>query len=73
MTTPQKVAILGGGIAALSTAFELTSQPDWQSKYDVTLYQLGWRLGGKCATARGPNGRIEEPGPPRWRAAGHLP
>ena len=62
MTTPQKIAILGGGIAALSTAFELTSQPDWQSQYDITLYQMGWRLGGKCATARGPNGRIEEHG-----------
>jgi uncharacterized protein with NAD-binding domain and iron-sulfur cluster len=58
----QKIAILGGGIAALSTAFELTSQPDWQSKFDITLYQLGWRLGGKCATARGPNDRIEEHG-----------
>ncbi|MBC7609041.1 MAG: NAD(P)-binding protein [Polaromonas sp.] len=32
------------------------------SKYDITLYQIGWRLGGKCATARGPNARIEEHG-----------
>ncbi len=59
---PQKIAILGGGISALTTAFELTSQPDWQKKYDITLYQMGWRLGGKCATARGANGRIEEHG-----------
>ena len=58
----QKIAILGGGIAALTTAFELTSQSDWQSKYDITVYQIGWRLGGKCATARGPNARIEEHG-----------
>jgi len=61
-TSPQKVAILGGGIAALSTAFELTSQPGWQDKFDITLYQLGWRLGGKCATGRGPNDRIQEHG-----------
>ena len=63
-TAPQqkKIAILGGGIAALTTAFELTSQPDWQDKFDITVYQLGWRLGGKCATARGPNMRIEEHG-----------
>jgi uncharacterized protein with NAD-binding domain and iron-sulfur cluster len=60
--TPQKIAILGGGIAALTTAFELSSQPDWQSKFDITLYQMGWRLGGKCATGRGPNGRIQEHG-----------
>jgi len=59
---PQKIAILGGGISALTTAFELTRQPDWQSKFDITVYQMGWRLGGKCATARGPNGRIEEHG-----------
>ncbi|MFM9880685.1 MAG: NAD(P)-binding protein, partial [Burkholderiaceae bacterium] len=58
----KKIAILGGGISALTTAFELTSQPDWQSRFDITVYQLGWRLGGKCATARGPNARIEEHG-----------
>jgi len=59
---PQKIAILGGGISALATAFELSNQPDWQSRYDITLYQMGWRLGGKCATQRGPNDRIEEHG-----------
>ena len=59
---PEKIVILGGGIAGLATAFELTSQPDWRSKYDITLYQIGWRLGGKCATGRGENGRIQEHG-----------
>jgi uncharacterized protein with NAD-binding domain and iron-sulfur cluster len=58
----QKIAILGGGIAALTTAFELSSQPGWQQRYEITVYQLGWRLGGKCATSRGPNGRIQEHG-----------
>jgi len=58
----QKIAILGGGIAALTTAFELTSQPGWEDQYEITLHQLGWRLGGKCATGRGPHGRIEEHG-----------
>ncbi len=62
MTNPKKIAILGGGISALTTAFEITRQPDWQDHYDITLYQMGWRLGGKCATARGPNARIEEHG-----------
>ena len=60
--SPKKIAILGGGIAALTTAFELSSHPNWQDKFDITVYQLGWRLGGKCATARGPNMRIEEHG-----------
>lgn len=59
---PEKIAILGGGMAAMTTAFELTSQADWHDKYNITLYQMGWRLGGKCATARGPNDRIEEHG-----------
>ena len=63
--TPQrkkKIAILGGGMAALSTAFELTDYEGWDDHYEVTLYQMGWRLGGKCATGRGPNDRIEEHG-----------
>ncbi|MBI1200291.1 MAG: NAD(P)-binding protein [Phenylobacterium sp.] len=59
---PQKVAILGGGMGGLVTAFELTNQPGWQERFEVTVYQLGWRLGGKCASSRGPNARIEEHG-----------
>jgi uncharacterized protein with NAD-binding domain and iron-sulfur cluster len=59
---PKKVAILGGGVAGLVTAFELTSQPGWQDRFDITVHQLGWRLGGKCASSRGANGRIEEHG-----------
>jgi uncharacterized protein with NAD-binding domain and iron-sulfur cluster len=54
----KKVAILGGGIGALSAAFELTNTPD----VEVTIYTLGWRLGGKCASSRGPDMRIEEHG-----------
>jgi uncharacterized protein with NAD-binding domain and iron-sulfur cluster len=60
--TPQKVAILGGGMGALSTAYHMTSEPGWQDRYDITIYQLGWRLGGKCASSRGENARIEEHG-----------
>ncbi|MEA5552791.1 NAD(P)-binding protein [Anabaena cylindrica UHCC 0172] len=60
----KKIAILGGGMASLTTAFELTNQPDWQEKYDITLYQMGWRLGGKGASGRNLNAqdRIEEHG-----------
>lgn len=45
----KKIAILGGGIAALASAYELTSYPNWQDEYEVTVYQLGWRLGGKMS------------------------
>jgi len=46
----QRIAVLGGGIGALSAAFYLTEQPGWQDKYEITVYQQGWRLGGKCAS-----------------------
>ena len=62
-TTPRtKIAILGGGLGALASAFELTSQPGWKDRYEVTVYQKGWRLGGKGASGRGDNDRIEEHG-----------
>jgi uncharacterized protein with NAD-binding domain and iron-sulfur cluster len=64
-----KVAIVGGGIAGLTAAFELT-RPDrpGQSRltYEVTVYQMGWRLGGKGASGRGINDRIEEHGLHVW-------
>jgi uncharacterized protein with NAD-binding domain and iron-sulfur cluster len=58
-----KIAILGGGMAGLATAWRLTRQPDWRDRFEsVTVHQLGWRLGGKCATGRGPFDRVEEHG-----------
>jgi uncharacterized protein with NAD-binding domain and iron-sulfur cluster len=56
------IAILGGGLGGLSAAFELTSQHRWYEKYRIDIYQKGWRLGGKGASGRGPNGRVEEHG-----------
>ncbi|MCF2151403.1 NAD(P)-binding protein [Desmonostoc muscorum LEGE 12446] len=60
----QKIAVLGGGMAALTAVFELTNQPDWQNHYEITVYQMGWRLGGKGASGRNldANARIEEHG-----------
>lgn len=52
MTAPKKIAVLGGGVGSLATVFSLTNEPDWQSRYDITVYQLGWRLGGKGASGR---------------------
>ena len=63
----KKLVILGGGIGSLVTAWHLTSQPNWKEIYEsITVYQTGWRLGGKCASGRGPNGRIEEHGLHIW-------
>ena len=61
-----RVAILGGGMAGLTTAWRL-SEPGWQRELEsITVYQRGWRLGGKGASSRGPNGRIEEHGLHLW-------
>ena len=62
---PIKVAVIGGGCAALTAAFELT-HPRHAGRYRVTVYQLGWRLGGKGASGRGPADRIEEHGLHLW-------
>jgi uncharacterized protein with NAD-binding domain and iron-sulfur cluster len=69
--TKQKIAILGSGMGSMVTAFELTNQPGWEELYDITVYQFGWRLGGKGACGRNmkvhqgytePDYRIEEHG-----------
>jgi uncharacterized protein with NAD-binding domain and iron-sulfur cluster len=60
-----KVAIVGGGCAGMTAAFELT-RPQLAGRYDVTVYQVGWRLGGKGASGRGAAGRIEEHGLHLW-------
>lgn len=64
----KKIAILGGGVGAVTAAFELTSEKDWQDRYEVTLYQMGWRLGGKGASGRNARigQRIEEHGLHFW-------
>ena len=49
-------------MASLTAAYELTQHEGWQERYEVTVYQLGWRLGGKTSTGRGPCDRIEEVG-----------
>lgn len=60
-----RVAIVGGGCAAMTAAFELT-RPEHEGRFEVTVYQMGWRLGGKGASGRGPAGRIEEHGLHIW-------
>jgi uncharacterized protein with NAD-binding domain and iron-sulfur cluster len=49
----------------MATAWEL-SRPEHQGRFEVTVYQEGWRLGGKGASGRGPSGRIEEHGLHIW-------
>ncbi len=63
--TKQRIAILGAGPAGLSTAYHLTCKPGWEEEYDITIYQMGWRVGGKAASSRSDpeyGSRIEEHG-----------
>jgi uncharacterized protein with NAD-binding domain and iron-sulfur cluster len=64
----KKIAVLGGGIGSLTSVYQLTSDPDWKSKYDITLYHMGWRLGGKGVSGRNQQeaDRIEEHGLHLW-------
>jgi uncharacterized protein with NAD-binding domain and iron-sulfur cluster len=63
-----KVAVLGGGVGSIVTAFYLTSTPALRARYDVTIYQVGWRIGGKGASGRNRDeaDRIEEHGLHIW-------
>jgi uncharacterized protein with NAD-binding domain and iron-sulfur cluster len=54
----------------LTTAYELTRTPELAARHEVTVYQMGWRLGGKGASGRnlreGKGKRIEEHGLHVW-------
>ncbi len=62
----KKVVILGGGLGGMSAAYQLSATQDLRDKYDVTVLQQGWRLGGKGASGRNPAAkkgeRVEEHG-----------
>lgn len=59
----RRIAVVGGGPAALATAYEL-SAPALNGEFEIDVYTLGWRLGGKCASSRNlaKRGRNEEHG-----------
>ncbi|MDC8756393.1 NAD(P)-binding protein [Janthinobacterium fluminis] len=61
----EKIAILGGGVGAMTAAYYLSQQP---GRYAITVYQSGWRLGGKGASGRNAaaSQRIEEHGLHVW-------
>ncbi|MEI2655383.1 MAG: NAD(P)-binding protein [Microthrixaceae bacterium] len=62
----RRIAILGGGMGGLTAAWRL-SEPGWTDDFErITVYQRGARLGGKAASSRGANGRIEEHGLHIW-------
>ena len=42
----KRVAVLGGGAGALTTAYYLSRTQELRDTYEVPVYQLGWRLAG---------------------------
>jgi uncharacterized protein with NAD-binding domain and iron-sulfur cluster len=66
MSGQKRVVVLGGGIAGISAAWELSKPQNRAQVGSVTVYQRGWRLGGKGASGRGVHGRIEEHGLHVW-------
>ncbi|HEX3594846.1 MAG TPA: NAD(P)-binding protein [Polyangiaceae bacterium] len=58
-----RVVVLGAGPAGLAAAFGLSDTEEQRARYDVTVYQMGWRAGGKCSTGRAaPTLRVEQNG-----------
>lgn len=66
--TRERIAILGGGVGAMTCAYWLTTVEGWQDRYEIDVYQMGWRLGGKGASGRNAAlaQRIEEHGLHIW-------
>jgi uncharacterized protein with NAD-binding domain and iron-sulfur cluster len=68
----RRIAILGGGQAGLTAALQLTDPRNpAAADLEVTVHQIGWRLGGKGATGRPKDtpwaaDRIEEHGLHNW-------
>ncbi len=60
MSTPERghsdgrtrVAILGGGCGGLAAAWALTGSATLRERFEVTVYERGWQLGGKGASGR---------------------
>src|ERR1044072_4817274 len=57
-----RVAIIGGGCAGLTAAWELSKQ----SRYEGSIFEKSWRLGGKGASGRDEAGHICEHGLHVW-------
>ena len=65
MTKPRRIAIVGGGIAGVTAAYELAKQARAGAEIEVVLFEASPRLGGIVETVR-EGGFIVECGPDGW-------
>ena len=74
-TNPKKkIAVLGGGPASMAAVYYILNALNWnKDAVDITVYQMGWRLGGKCASGRNMenHARVEEHGIHFWFGCYH--
>lgn len=47
-----RILVIGGGVGAITAVYAITRTPGWQERFDITVHQMGWRLGGKGASGR---------------------
>ncbi len=60
--TKTKVAVLGGGAGAMAATLELLRTPEHRAALDVTVYQMGWRLGDASVRINGEDAWLLEDG-----------
>lgn len=64
----KKITVIGGGLGAMTAVCQLMRQPNAADLYEIDIYQMGWRLGGKGASGVNPEKghRVEEHGIHFW-------
>jgi len=64
----KKIIVLGGGLSSITAIYTLMQEENAKEKYEITVYQLGWRIGGKGASGVNTEiaNRIEEHGLHLW-------
>jgi uncharacterized protein with NAD-binding domain and iron-sulfur cluster len=64
----KRIVVIGGGLSAMTAVYNLSLLPNFENDYEITIYQMGWRIGGKGASGvnRKIGYRIEEHGLHLW-------
>jgi uncharacterized protein with NAD-binding domain and iron-sulfur cluster len=68
LSRKRRVVVLGGGIAGLTAAHELSRTAEARADWETTIYEMGHKIGGRLFSAHDPRswGRNEEHGLHVW-------